>query len=94
MKDCILCHHFKIQIILHFNRRMSPLGLNQWTERTGRRRHLLQSEDHSGNDPRSVPGFLRSCSRNRSGLYPDLWIQKILVKLRQSTRNAAVVLNS
>ena len=49
------------------NCRMSPLGLNPWIEGNGRLRHLLQAEDHSGNGPRSVPDFLRSCS----GLFPE-----------------------
>ena len=40
----------------------SPLGLNPWVERSRRQRHLLQGDDHSGNFPRLIPGFLRSCS--------------------------------
>ena len=39
------------------------LGLNPWAELTGRRRHLLQDEYHSGGNPRFVPGFLNSCSK-------------------------------
>ena len=72
--------------------RMSPLVLSPSAERSGKRRHLLQDEDRSRNDPRLVPGFLHSCpgcSRNSSGLYPDMRIQKNIVQFRQSTQNSA-----
>ena len=46
---------------------MSPQGLNPWVEWAGRKRHLLQDSDHSGNDPRLVHGFLRLCS----GVFPE-----------------------
>ena len=41
---------------------MSPLGLTPWAEQPGRWRHPLQNGDYSRNDPRLVPGFIRSCS--------------------------------
>ena len=40
------------------------LYLNQLSDGTGRRRILLQDEDHSGNDPHSVSGLLRRRSEN------------------------------
>ena len=72
---------------------MFPLGLNPWIDWTGRWRHLLQGEDHSGNSPRSVLGFLRSCSgmfRNGSGLYRQFRVQTKIFSFRQSTQNSVL----
>ena len=56
--------------------RTSPQGLNPWAEWCGRRRHLLQDDDHSGFSERSsvgprfstfmflnVPGKVPECTR-------------------------------
>ena len=77
--------------------RMSPLGLNLWAERAGSRRHLLQEQSFFILGIISgwflvfyVPG--PRCSRNGSGLYPDLQIQKKFVMFRKSTQNSGVCL--
>ena len=43
------------------------LGLNQLNDGTGRLSIPLQDEDHSGNDPQLIAGFLRLCS----GMFPE-----------------------
>ena len=61
----------------------SRLSLSQLGYWHHRQRTPLQDEDHSGNDPRLVPGFLRrgsgmvpEWSRNGSGECPYLWNQE------------------
>ena len=39
------------------------LCVSQLNDKIDRRRVPLQDEDHPGNDPHLVPGFLRLCSR-------------------------------
>ena len=43
------------------------LSLNQFSDGNDRLRITLLVEDHSGNDPHLVPGFLRLCS----GKFPE-----------------------
>ena len=49
------------------------MGLSQLDCRHDRQRTPLQDEDHSGNDPRLVPGFLRQCS----GMFPE-WFRRMV----------------
>ena len=51
----------------------------------------IQDGNHSGNDPRLVPGFLHQCAgmfRDGSGECPYLWVQQKFVQFGQGTRNA------
>ena len=56
------------------------MSLNRLTEGTGRRRTLLQDEDHSGNNPRLIPGIPSLCSE----MLPDRFrIVSVLVRSRK-----------
>ena len=73
------------------------LSLNPQSDETNRQRILLQDENHSGNDPRFVPGFpgpVSGRSWNCSGVCLYLWVQENFVLFRQSKMRDSFLLKS